>query len=207
MTIIARMMILCIAMFSAFTSVPVWAHGDEQHGTAAAAQKPVAQAVGDEPAAKKADAAGGEIELADEVGSSLETLRMLHPATVHFPIALLLLAAAVEALLILRPNSGLEQTVRIILYFAAAGTVTAALFGWIHTGMWMGGEALMQQHRWVGTGLAVLSIGLALLAARPPDHARRTLRTGLSIAAIAVVLQGYWGAELSHGPEHLSQQH
>ena len=65
----------------------------------------------------------------------------------------------------------------------------------------------MQQHRWVGTGLAVLSIGLALLAARPPDHARRTLRTGLSIAAIAVVLQGYWGAELSHGPEHLSQQH
>ena len=132
---------------------------------------------------------------------------MLHPATVHFPIALLLLAAAVEALLILRPNSGLEQTVRIILYFAAAGTVTAALFGWIHTGMWMGGEALIQLHRWVGTGLAVLSIGLALLAARPPDHARRTLRTGLSIAAIAVVLQGYWGAELSHGPEHLSQQH
>ena len=132
---------------------------------------------------------------------------MLHPARVHFPIALLLVAAVLEALLVIRPQLGVERTIKIVLYVAAAGTVIAALFGWIHTGMWMGGEALMQRHRWVGTGLAVVSVILAWLASRPADLARVALRAGLAICAVAVVFQGYWGAELSHGPHHLSQGH
>ena len=143
----------------------------------------------------------------EESPPAIETLTMLHPATVHFPIALLLVAAALEALLIVRPRSGLEQTVRITLYFAAAGTVIAALFGWIHTGIWMGGDTVMQRHRWVGTGLAVFSLGLVLLASRPADRGRGVLRLGLLVSAVAVILQGYWGAELSHGPGHLMQQH
>lgn len=187
---------------------PALAHGDEQHGT----PEQTVTEVGVEKT-ETGEAAQAPFEGAEQAhnvvaqSSPLDVLTMLHPATVHFPIALLLLAAVLEVALAVRPRSELEPTILIVVYFSAGGTIIAALFGWIHTGMWMGGEALMQRHRWVGTGLAVLSLGLAWLASRPADRGRGALRACLAVAAVAVILQGFWGAELSHGPGHLSAHH
>lgn len=187
---------------------PALAHGDKPHGEpeqtvikSSAAETEIEEA----PQAQSAEAEHDQSVVAQS--SSLDVLTTLHPATVHFPIALLLLAAALEAIFMVRPNSGFEPTIRVVLYFAAGGTVIAVLFGWIHTGMWMGGEALMQRHRWVGTGLAIVSLVLAWLASRPNHRSRGLLRAVLTIAAVAVIFQGYWGAELSHGPDHLSPAH
>lgn len=207
MKALTRMWLLCMAAVIAVAGSSVYAHGDEPHGKASAVQAPIAEEEEGRLPLREKVSEDADTPLAQASHSPVATLTMLHPATVHFPIALLLVAAALEALSIIRPQLNVERTIKTILYFAAAGTVIAALFGWIHTGMWMGGEVLMQRHRWVGTGLAMFSIVLAWLASRPIGRARGALRAGLAVCAIAVILQGYWGAELSHGPYHLSQGH
>jgi len=175
MKLVWRSLLIGVLAFLFITGQdPALAHGDEPHGTP---EQTVAEAgVGETETGAAAQAPSAGAEHGHNVvaqSSPLDILTMLHPATVHFPIALLLLAAVLEVALVVRPRSGLEPTIRIVLYFAAGGTIIAALFGWIHTGMWMGGA----------------------------------LRACLTVAAIAVILQSYWGAELSHGPGHLSAHH
>jgi uncharacterized membrane protein len=194
---------LCCALLLAFACQTVSAHGDEPH----AETEVIAQQGIDTPMEGDSSSATDTVVQNAAQGSVLDLVRAVHPATVHFPIALLIAAAVTEVLLIFRPEFDLKRSVRLMVYFAAIGTVAAAVFGWLHTGMWLGGEAVMQRHRSVGTGLAVLSVGLAWLVSRPDDAGRTMLRIGLLVAAIVVVIQGYWGAELSHGPNHLFQSH
>ena len=201
-----RLILLCFAFFLASSS-PLSAHGDEKHGGRQDAPMGAVEQPHPTPDSHEKVSASIDVEASSVKVNAVNILRMLHPSTVHFPIALLLLATTLEGLGMFRPSVELQYTVKVVLYFAAAGTLLAVIFGWIHTGMWMGGEALMQRHRWTGSGLAVLSIGLAWLASRAPESSRTMLRAGLAIAAILVVAQGYWGAELSHGPDHLTPAH
>src|SRR3546814_7074762 len=73
-------------------------------------------------------------------------LKRLHPATVHFPIALLLMAALTELLVMVRRTPEREAAVKMMIYGGAAGTGVAALFGWIHTGHWFGRDPVLQRH-------------------------------------------------------------
>src|SRR3546814_3801073 len=81
-------------------------------------------------------------------------LKSLHPATVHFPIALLLMAALTELFVMVRRTPEREAAVKIMIYGGAAGAVVAALFGWIHTGTWFGGDTVLQLYRWNGMLIA-----------------------------------------------------
>lgn len=186
---------------------PLSAHGAEQHGNEQSAQSDVAEPDGP-PSDLLEHAASSRV---DEVSNAdphpLEILRNLHPAAVHFPIALLLFAAAVEGLALFRASLSFDATVRLALYFAAAGTLGAAILGWVHTGLWLGGDALMQRHRWLGTVLVVFTMILAWLASRSGHSSRTPLRIGLALVATLVVVQGYLGAELAHGPNHLFSDH
>ncbi|QZD90190.1 hypothetical protein K3148_01930 [Qipengyuania aurantiaca] len=129
-------------------------------------------------------------------------LNNLHPATVHFPIALLLFAALAELLFAARGSERMRHTAQIS---AAAGGITAgvaALFGWIHTGIWLGGDGAMQWHRWLGTGLGIAGPFIAWIALSAGER-RNLLRALLALAAITVLAQGWLGAELGHGAGHL----
>src|SRR5436190_1766763 len=59
---------------------------------------------------------------------------VFHPAVVHFPIALLTVAALMEALAIVRARSvksaAMSQTALTCLLLGAAGAVVAATLGW-----------------------------------------------------------------------------
>ena len=94
----------------------------------------------------------------------------------------------------------LAQAANVVAVAGAAGAVIAALFGWIHTGIWFGGDSTMHWHRWTGTGLALAAPLAALLAFRAD---RRAFRIVIVLIAAALVAQGYWGAELAQGPDHL----
>src|SRR3546814_3320287 len=117
------------------------------------------------------EAGGGNDEAsghADEGEAGvMAVLKKLHPATIHFPIALFLMAAATELFVMRRKGAGLESAVRVLVYGGAIGAVVAVLFGWIHTGLWFGGDTVMQVHRWTGMLIAVLGIEMAYLAIRP----------------------------------------
>jgi hypothetical protein len=59
-------------------------------------------------------------------------------------------------------------------------------------------------HRWTGTGIAITGILLALLSNAPANSGKRTVfRVGLAAVALAILFQGYWGAEMSLGPNHM----
>ena len=180
----------------------LFAHGPESHEE----QKPEAvelEAV--PPQAASSNATASERSQSAPAAHSPEytnLLNNLHPATVHFPIALLLFAALAEVLFAARGNERMRHAAEIA---AAAGGVTAslaALFGWIHTGIWLGGDDAMQWHRWLGTGLGIAGPIIAWIALSAGER-RGLLRASLALAAITVLAQGWLGAELGHGAGHL----
>ena len=216
-----RIQFMAIVAASLLFVGPVQAHGDEKHGEetsaapaaangdahdqAAMAQMGDGGAVG-EPSAGHDEASGGHDEAgghADEGDSGvIAVLKKLHPATIHFPIALFLMAAATELFVMRRKDAGLESAVRVLVYGGAIGAVVAVLFGWIHTGLWFGGDAVMQVHRWNGMLIAVLGVAMAYLASRQ-SQSRTWLRVSIFSMAALVLIQGFLGGELAHGPNHL----
>jgi uncharacterized membrane protein len=209
---------LLTLLYAAMLSVsPAHAHGDEDHGNAASTPAASAPMKDDhdvmeaQPASEEAteeghgsaghdEAAGGHDEASK--GGFVALLKKLHPATIHFPIALFVMAALTELFVIAQRGTGLEPAVRVMIYGGAAGAVVAALFGWIHTGVWFGGDTVMQVHRWNGTLLAALGLVLVMLASGRRDS-RAPLRVLLFTMAILLVGQGFLGGELAHGPDHL----
>ena len=216
-----RIQFMAIVAASLLFVGPVQAHGDEKHGEetsaapaaangdahdqAAMAQMGDGGAVG-EPSAAHDEASGGHDEAgghADEGDSGvIAVLKKLHPATIHFPIALFLMAAATELFVMRRKDAGLESAVRVLVHGGAIGAVVAVLFGWIHTGLWFGGDAVMQVHRWNGMLIAVLGLMAAWIAFRNPQS-RLALRLTLFPLAALLIAQGYMGGELAHGLNHL----
>jgi len=186
------------------------AHGDEKHEDEAT-RPAVTAAV---PAQPGADVeAMGSAAVSNETTQSHDdeqvasngivgALKSLHPATVHFPIALLLMAALTELFVMVRRTPEREAAVKIMIYGGAAGAVVAALFGWIHTGPWFGGDTVMQLHRWNGMLIAALGMVAAWIAFRNPQS-RGALRLTLFPIAALLIAQGYMGGELAHGLNHL----
>lgn len=198
---------LCMLLIAS----PSLAHSEEEHGGQAAQADQTAGSEDSGPAAETPDGEmggasaghGDAAESGQQNGGVVSALKSLHPATVHFPIALLLMAALTEFFAIRRAGQGLQTATNVMIYGGGAGAVVAAVFGWIHTGIWFGGDTVMQVHRWNGTALAVIGTVLAVLAARPPAGGRTALRTLLFVAAALILVQGYLGGELAHGPNHL----
>ena len=193
---------------------PVQAHGDEKHGEEASAapaatngdahDQAVMAQMGETPDAGESSGAHDEAGGHGDEGETgvMAVLKKLHPATIHFPIALFLMAAATELFVMRRKGAGLESAVRVLVYGGAIGAVVAVLFGWIHTGLWFGGDTVMQVHRWNGMLIAVLGIAMAYLASRP-SQSRAWLRASIFSMAALVLIQGFLGGELAHGPNHL----
>lgn len=209
------LMLLCAGFLQAS---PAYAHGEEAHGGEASAvvgaqdSENAAMAGRNQPtsasSSREAQASNGHDTSAasHESGGNVDgfvgVLKQLHPAMVHFPIALFLLAALAEGFVMAGRGGSIEPTIRVLVFGGAAGAVLAVLFGWIHTGLWFGGDTAMQLHRWNGMLIAVLGLALAAIVRRPPKG-RTLLRLGLFMMAVLILFQGFLGGELAHGPDHL----
>ena len=199
------------ASLALFLSATVaFAHGDEKHGgeeaRPAASEVAHAQPGHDMEATGSAAISNEAVEGHDDEQAQSEgiigVLKSLHPATVHFPIALFLIAALTELFVMSHRTPEREAAVRIMIFGGAAGGVLAALFGWIHTGLWFGGDTVMQVHRWNGMLITVLGTAAAWIAYRP-SGSRSALRLLLFPIAALLIVQGFMGGELAHGLNHL----
>lgn len=187
-----------------------FAHGDEKHGeeakrpaaTTAVAAQPAHDMEAMGRAAVTEETTQGHDAEQVERGGIAGALKSLHPATVHFPIALLLMAALTELFVMARRTPEREAAVKIMIYGGAAGAVVAALLGWIHTGLWFGGDTVMQLHRWNGMLIAALNLVAAWIAFQNPQS-RLAFRLMLFPIAALLIAQGYMGGELAHGLNHL----
>lgn len=138
-------------------------------------------------------------------GRFLVWLGKFHPAAVHFPIALLLVAAFGE-LLSLRFNSDFFRgAARFSLWTGAVGAVGAALLGWLYGGFRLvDEETVLTIHRWNGTSIAALALMTLWLGERRlmKQPARSGIyRTALFATAFLVAVNGYLGGLMVYGPE------
>jgi len=147
------------------------------------------------------DAAGSSTGLAPpsrEPPSALKrTLRWLgefHGPAVHFPVALLVVAALAQGF-------GSLGAMILCLRVAALTAPVAAALGWANAefaSFTSNSAALLAWHRWLGVAVAALAI-LAWWLARKPGPA---LRVVLVAGAILVLVVGALGGGLSHGFSH-----
>ncbi|MEO0793835.1 MAG: c-type cytochrome domain-containing protein [Verrucomicrobiota bacterium] len=139
----------------------------------------------------------------------MSLLGRFHPIVLHFPIALILLAALFELCRPFRFGKSLQPATSIIWFLAALSAVFAAIFGWF---LASGGEYsgdLLERHRWLGTivaGLAVVCWSLKWLSTKRES---RSLTLGYySLVIITVVLltvASHDGGSMTHGKGFLTE--
>lgn len=162
------------------------------------------------------ETAGREVDAGHRQGVSTlsrvgEFLGRFHPVAVHLPIGLLLAAALAEVIFIWTRAEWLSGAARFSVLLGAAGAVGAASLGWLNamSASYDGDLAqVLENHRWLGTGTAVLAVVVAVLSEvyrrRPVTMWRVAYRLSLFIAAAAVGLTGHLGGTLVYGVNYLA---
>jgi uncharacterized membrane protein len=135
-----------------------------------------------------------------------------HPLVVHFPIALLLTAAALEVISIWKKDhSGLRFAIVINLTLGTLGAVVAAILGWMDAAQ-MGFEPdlkpVLAWHRWLGTSVAIGALITAVLWFRAAGTTSKgslwIYRAALGLLAVILCFTGHLGALLVYGLDYFS---
>jgi uncharacterized membrane protein len=131
----------------------------------------------------------------------------LHPVLIHFPIALVLLAAAAETAFVVSGQERWRIAAIVNVQAAAVFAAVAVIAGWrlaLVPGMEPG--PLLEWHRWIGTAGAVLSAIAAAGSSRINSRGPRVLRlyrVTLLGAALLVGFAGHLGGLMVWGADFL----
>ena len=131
----------------------------------------------------------------------------LHPMLVHFPIGLVLAAAAAE-LIAIHTGRPAWRTIAVanVRAGAAMGAITVVA-GWaLASAPFVEPTRLLTWHRWTGVAAATTAIGAALLSRWsrvPSGRSAFVYRTALFAAAVFVALAGHLGGTLVWGAAFL----
>ncbi len=137
---------------------------------------------------------------------------LFHPASVHFPVALLSISALFVFLSFFNRDS-FEPVAFHCLWIGAFSAVVACIAGWSyadHEGYSRVGFNLNQsgidRHRWIGIFVAVLAMLVIPLARSVRRNGRIDQRIlwlmASAIIALGVSLTGFQGGELTYGEDH-----
>ena len=144
------------------------------------------------------------------LGRAIRFIGKFHPVVVHFPIALILVAALAEVIWMLTGRVPFSIVAHYGIRLGAVSVVVAVLLGWAagSAAHYPGDLAnALFFHRWLGvsTGVVTVLAGIfSLLAQRENSGKQRTLayRTLLFLSAGLVGATGHMGAVLIYGYEH-----
>lgn len=142
-------------------------------------------------------------------GRIIRWLGVWHPAVIHFPIALLLTVAFLEAAAAFRRKPIYAASNKILLAVATLGAFVAAPLGWANAGLPAADdEFALVLHRWIGTAIPFL-IAFVWWLKKPVDEAAvrqggRFYETILALTVLVILAQAYLGAEVTHGAGHLA---
>jgi uncharacterized membrane protein len=131
----------------------------------------------------------------------------LHPLLVHFPIGLILAAAAAELVAIHTGRADWRAIAAANVRAGAAMGALTAIAGWgLASSDVVEPSRLLAWHGWIGAAAAVSAIGAALLSIGANDRARGRLaayRAALFGAAALVAVAGHLGGTLVWGADFL----
>ncbi len=126
-----------------------------------------------------------------------------HPLLVHFPIALVLAAAAGELVVIAAPRQAWRTVAVTNIRAGAAMGVVTAITGWLFASSpLVDATTSLEWHRWLGMAGAAGAIGAALLSSRLHVSSRRSAfmyRSTLFVTAFLVAITGHLGGTLVWG--------
>jgi hypothetical protein len=131
-----------------------------------------------------------------------------HVIVVHFPIALIMAAAAGEVWFWWLGSQGVHPAVRFSTDLAALAGVPAAALGWVLSWTGAGSDQLyiLFLHQWVGTAAAGLLVVIALATEADARRSTRSLVARLLLfgGAAVVGLAGHLGGLLVHGENYFT---
>ena len=134
----------------------------------------------------------------------LDWLGRFHPIIVHFPIAFF--PAALFTAVVGRKRPAFSAPVQFLVVAGGIIAPISALLGWFNGG-WVVWDAdpLLAVHRWLGTGIGLGGLLLAIWAWRRPWEDRGAgMILSLALMTVAIAAQGWFGGALVHGAEHLN---
>ena len=131
------------------------------------------------------------------------TFARLHPLIVHFPIALVIVAAAAEGAAAATGDRRWRDVAVINLRAAAAFAVAAVIAGWrLASASGVESTPILEWHRWLGALAAVSTATAAIATSRVERWSTRDLfiyRMALFCAAALVAVAGHFGGLLVWG--------
>jgi uncharacterized membrane protein len=208
--------VLLILAFVALSTTPLTAHEDHkkrEQGAQAAKSGASTATVG----ARRVQTPGAMHEMMEDHAAALEEqadktfperlmswLGRTHPFAVHFPIALF--PVALVALVLARRRGETVELIRALIIVAGASNTLAAALGWFTGGfVLVDTDPVQLWHRWIGTALAVLGGVVAVWALRRRGSVySRGMVVALGALTLLLLVQGWLGAALVHGMNHMS---
>ena len=131
----------------------------------------------------------------------------LHPLIVHFPIALVMVAAAAEGVAAVTRDWRWRAVAVVNLRAGAAFAVAAVVAGWrLASAPGVEATPLLEWHRWLGVLAAFAATGAAMATWRSDRWSSRYLwiyRFALIAAATGVAVTGHLGGLLVWGADFL----
>jgi len=146
-------------------------------------------------------------------GAILQWVGRLHPMVVHFPIALLVVAAMAELLAMITSRLTPAFAARFCLWGGAIGALVGASLGWVNAisaePNYAGFSAdLLSFHRWFGVATAASAVIALVLSERcwrsGPGSQKLSYRAMLLLTVVLVSITGHLGASLIYGWEYLA---
>ena len=131
----------------------------------------------------------------------LQTVGRSHPLLVHFPVALLVVAAVSELGGLWRRSPEVGAMARGLVWFALPATFAAAFAGWTMSERDPVSRAMastLEWHRWTGVGVLALTVLCVLLRQKTS-----AFRGVLFCGAIGVAVTGHLGGTMSWGEGYL----
>ena len=134
----------------------------------------------------------------------LDWLGRIHPIIVHFPIAFF--PAALFTAVVGQRRPAFSTPVQFLVVAGGIIAPISALLGWFNGGWTLiDADPLLAVHRWLGTGIGIGGLLLAVWAWRRPWEDRGAgMILALTLMTVAIAVQGWFGGALVHGAEHLN---
>lgn len=131
----------------------------------------------------------------------LQWFGRLHPFVVHFPIAFF--PAALFTAIVGRRRPAFSAPVQFLVVAGGLLAPFAAAAGWL-AGMSADPEPILTYHRWLGVAIGLSGAGLGIWAwKRPWEDRGAGMILALSLMTLAIAVQGFLGAAVTHGMDHL----
>jgi len=137
-------------------------------------------------------------------------LAPFHTVTLHLPIGFVLMAFILEVYHVLRPSAPLRNAIGVVLTFSALSAVVVVLLGIFRAGGGGYEPEALEEHRWFGIAVGVVTVLAALLhflvfRRNPKFLPTQIYRLILIADMVLLSIAGHGGGNITHGSEYLTE--